>query len=344
LVGLSTFDRHDPVERYLRRSARLEKRSRLRIMTPSETVDLSIKIYQRLAGVFIRESVAAAFLALVGVTFIFEWTLPSLFETSDQSNISVQVVEFMVNLAVGLVVGGPLILVGGSFLVAVVVVLTSQYLTGAPLEVKLARATAQRTWKATILTSLAVLAASSGGIFASVLVMALGGWMSTFQNNSEMFLRLLAYLGVIALVMAVVWCLACVARYALALPSCILENVRPRRSLSRSVELQKKFLHHGTGTAATWYVLITVLIGWFLITTGAETARELVGLDRLVTQFNQVLPYPEVWKVAIGAIPSYVAILLLLPAVSCGFTIIYFERRVRLEGYDIDALASEISA
>ena len=45
-----------------------------------------------------------------------------------------------------------------------------------------------------------------------------------------------------------------------------------------------------------------------------------------------------------SAIPSFIAILLLLPAITCGFTIIYFERRVRLEGYDIDALANEIPA
>ena len=311
-------------------------------MTPSETVDLAIKIYQRLAGVFIRESIPAAFLTLVGVTFLFEYTLPSLFETRDETNISIQVAEFMVNLCVGLLVGGPLILIGTSFLVGIVVVLTSQYLTGVPLDVKVARLAAHRAWKTSILTSLTALAASAGGILASVVIMGIGGWMSTFQNDSEQFLRLLAYIGIFALITAGVWCLACVARYALALPSAILEGVRPRQALRRSVDLQKKFLHHGTGTAATWYVIITVLLGWLLISTGAEAAQEIVGLDRILGQINQALPFPEVWKVAIAAIPSFVAILLLLPAISCGFTVVYFERRVRLEGYDIDALASEI--
>ena len=221
-------------------------------MTASETVDLAIKTYQRLAGLFIRESIPAALLTLVGITFLLEWTLPSLLETSDQSNISVQVVEFMVNLAVGLVVGGPLILIGGSFLVAVVVVLTSQYLTGETIDLDVARATARRTWKATILASLYVLIASSGGIFLSVFVMGIGGWMSSFGNDSDIFLRLLAFVGVFGLVAAGVWSLACVARYALAIPSAILETVSPREALRRSVQLQKKFLHHGTGTAATW--------------------------------------------------------------------------------------------
>jgi len=341
-VGLSTFDRHDPVKRYLRRSARLEKRSRLRIMTASETVDLAIKTYQRLAGLFIRESIPAALLTLVGVTFLLEWTLPSLLETSDQSNISVQVVEFMTNLAVGLVIGGPLMLIGGSFLVAVVVVLTSQYLTGELIDIGLARATARKTWKTTILSSLYVLIASSGGIFVSVLIMGIGGWLSTYNSDSDVFLRLLAFIGVFGLLAAGIWSLACVARYALAIPSAILEGVGPKEALRRSVQLQKRFLHHGTGTAATWYIIATVLLGWILISSGADVAQELVGLNRILTQFNQILPFPELWKVAVGAIPSFVAILLLLPAVTCGFTIIYFERRVRLEGYDIDALANEI--
>jgi hypothetical protein len=46
---------------------------------------------------------------------------------------------------------------------------------------------------------------------------------------------------------------------------------------------------------------------------------------------------------AFDLIPPFLIIWTLLPVWASVITIVYYERKIRLEGYDIDVLASEIS-
>jgi hypothetical protein len=342
-VRLSTIDRHDPIERYLKRSARLEKQYRLRVMSPAEIVDLSIKVYQRMAAVFIRESLIPAFLALIGLAFVVEWTLPSLTETRSGSDFTAQIVEFCFNLVLGLAVGGPLILMGGGYLVATVVILSAEYLTGNPVDPKIARDHARNVWKQTIATSGLILFRSLSGILASVAVMAIGGWLSTLVGDRDGGVYAVAIIGIFGMVLGGIWFLSCMVRYALAIPVSVLENVPAKVALRRSAELQKGQSRLMSGATATWNLVGTVLLGALLIATGAGIAESVTGAGQWVNQISELLPFGPVWRLAGELLPSFIAVLLLLPAVACGITVIYFERRVRLEGFDIDALASHVS-
>ena len=43
-----------------------------------------------------------------------------------------------------------------------------------------------------------------------------------------------------------------------------------------------------------------------------------------------------------GALPSFLALWLLVPFLSCSLVTIYFDRRVIIEGYDIEMMARDV--
>ena len=111
-------------------------------------------------------------------------------------------------------------------------------------------------------------------------------------------------------------------RYALALPACVVEELRAREALKRSVELSK-------GSRGSIFVL------WLLV---AVIEVALVGVTQMYFiaagfRHHFVL---AMWLRVLQQVISFFTNSFVAPLLASGMTLFYFDQRVRKEGYDIE--------
>jgi hypothetical protein len=131
----------------------------------------------------------------------------------------------------------------------------------------------------------------------------------------------LALLGLIACIIPGVWLYV---SFAVAVPALLMEGVRGFRALGRSRELVK---------GRWWPAFGIILLGSLLagIVNGAITG--VLGAASLANPDNEVV------SVVLGAIGGTVASTLTTPFQAAYVTVLYFDLRVRKEGFDLHGLA-----
>jgi len=111
-------------------------------------------------------------------------------------------------------------------------------------------------------------------------------------------------------------------RYALAVPACVIEDIKARQAIRRSIELSK-------GARGRIFLL-------FLLVLAIE-----MGLG-LVTQaffIFAVMKYHGELPASLRALQQVVAFCtntFVAPIYATGFTLFYYDQRVRKEGFDIE--------
>lgn len=140
--------------------------------------------------------------------------------------------------------------------------------------------------------------------------------MTGFVVGSGIFLLLMIPAGVYAIWMTL--------RYALAVPACVMENLKARRAMRRSVELSK-------GSRGRIFVLgllvVALQFGLLLLT---QTFF-------VVAQFRHPGNLPA-WLRVMQQIVAFFTNTFIGPIYATGLTLFYFDQRVRKEGYDIEQM------
>jgi hypothetical protein len=111
-------------------------------------------------------------------------------------------------------------------------------------------------------------------------------------------------------------------RYALALPACVVENTKARPSLRRAIDLSK-------GARGRIFVL-ALLIG--VIKIG------LVGITQIFTIVGVVKNHGQLGPglTALSQVIGFFTNTFLGPIWATGITLLYYDQRVRKEGFDIE--------
>jgi hypothetical protein len=135
---------------------------------------------------------------------------------------------------------------------------------------------------------------------------------------------LLAFLGLIACIIPGIWLYV---SFAVAVPVLLMEDVRGRRALGRSRRLVK---------GRWWATFVILILGSLLagLVSGAITAA--LGAASLANPDNEVV------SVVLGTIGGTVASTLTTPFQAAFVTVLYFDLRVRKEGFDLELLAERI--
>jgi hypothetical protein len=111
-------------------------------------------------------------------------------------------------------------------------------------------------------------------------------------------------------------------RYALGIPACVVENLKARKALRRSVELSKE----SRGRIFMLFLLVGVVqIGMLLLTQ----------TPFLVYSFSHHRTMP-IGLTILSQIISVATNTFVGPILATGLTLFYFDQRVRKEGYDIE--------
>jgi len=111
-------------------------------------------------------------------------------------------------------------------------------------------------------------------------------------------------------------------RYALALPACVVENTKARASLRRAIDLSK---------GARWRIFVlALLIG--VIKFALVLVTQIFTIVGVVKNHGQLGP----GLTALSQVIGFFTNTFLGPILAAGITLLYYDQRVRKEGFDIE--------
>jgi hypothetical protein len=111
-------------------------------------------------------------------------------------------------------------------------------------------------------------------------------------------------------------------RYSLAVPACVMENLKAREAIRRSIQLSK-------GARGRIFMLLLLV---FIIAFGFGLLTQSFLVVLAIKHKGQIGPVP----LAISQIIAFFTNTLLGPVYAAGLTLFYYDQRVRKEGYDIE--------
>ena len=140
--------------------------------------------------------------------------------------------------------------------------------------------------------------------------------MLIFLASSVVFLFLLVGSLVYGIIMSL--------RYSLAVPACTVENLKAREAISRSIQLSK-------GSRGRIFMLgLLALIIQLGLTGLTQGFFLVVGIKN-----HGVLP---IWMSVVQQFLAFLTNTFVQPIYATGFTLFYYDQRVRKEGYDIERM------
>jgi uncharacterized membrane protein len=147
---------------------------------------------------------------------------------------------------------------------------------------------------------------------------------STMQRDPQaliVFLLVTVALGLL-LLGAMVYAVLMGLRYSLAVPACVIEDLKERQAIRRSIELSK-------GSRGRIFLLallvVAIQIGLGLITQ----------IFFIVATFQHHGELPAAIRV-LQQLVAFCTNTFVGPIYATGFTLFYYDQRVRKEGYDIE--------
>jgi len=334
---------YDPLVRFLsQRSARYQRRARLRILGSGELTDAAVSIYQELGGQILRYTATPTLFSLASLVFVFAYVLPTFLVTNHPESIGAQIGESAFTIGVALAVCAPLLAIGIGFSSAFVVGLVSDYMNGqiarpldhlAKARKLLPRIVGLGIWQ-TLCASVGVLL-GLGLLMASAVI----GSSSTDDSVIATLVAALATIGVIfgSLAFPIV-----LARQILILPIVVIEGLGIRAAARRNRELMRANAIHPSGYShATTIVFLVVFLVLF-IWLGVASVFAIVDPEQILGAWLKGNVAHDLVIAAVRYVPLYVTLWTVIPVWCAAAALLYYERRTRLEGYDIEALAEDL--
>lgn len=302
-------------------------------------VELTERLYRRLFRRTAQEAGWTFALFFLATAFFGAVVLPNAFTTSSPENNWVQAGELTAAILGAVLIAAPMLAIAAAYLTGISVTLASQLILGEDLDVKEARArAAKRLWItsrviAASLVRLAVLPAVTGVcLAASAFASTLGGPLALLFSIVSVGLFLLSGLMVPLLLV----------RLALSPLISALEDVPAKEVRLRNRALMRAQWGHPSGLGSIFALagvcLVLGLLAWGGFALGVAIAQALA--DPLIQQLPNLVR--RAVEGSLSLLAPTLALIFVLPYWSYGLTVIYFDRRVRLEGFDVMTLQEDI--
>lgn len=330
----------DPALEYLdRRSRSLDRRSLLAPLSVSELLDNAARTYRALGTTILRETAVPMAMFYLVLVFAAEFVLPGLTQTKDPNSVAVQAGEVALALAISVFAALPLLLIALSYTSGLVSRLTADNLLGNVADLQSARAAARAGLGALVAVHVRVLITSVLLLaFSLALLLASAFLESSADAGLLVLFGMVASLGLGGcLLMAPI----AISRYALAPSVVVIEGLRSTAAGRRAVALCRKSPPHPSGYdpfALIWLLVCTlVLVVW----GGSSIGLEMFGVVDTIESVSKGSILGSAVLRFVELVPWFLAIWTVVPLWSTICTIHYFDRRVRLEGYDIELLEQD---
>lgn len=333
----------DPIVRYLtQRTSKMDRRNRLRIMSGSEIIDVAIRVYQVLGWTFLKLTIVPSLFCLASVAFFLRYVWPSYFVTKYPGSESAQLVEMASTTGLALFVAAPLFVLGVSYTSVVVTQLVSDYMVGNVPSPAAAEAKGRTLLVKLFWLNLREILLASSGFLGSLGLLALASYVSSITSESDSAAALILVLATIGFVGALIIFLVVVTRHALAPAILTLEGSSVRDAAQRSSGLLKPYSFHPSGAGVIWNLYCLLMLLVVLVGGGIALSLSLLDVPDFLRSQAAGLPFAPFVGEALDLLPTFLVLWTLTPVWATATTIIYYDRRIRLEGYDIEALAEDV--
>jgi hypothetical protein len=333
----------DPVARFLaQRAGRSDRRYRLRPLESSEVIDVATRVFQSLGHSFLRLTVVPTLLCLAAYAFLVGYVLPLLFATRDPSNFEAQLGEVALSLALALFVAAPIFLFGASLTSAIVIRLVADLMSGSVPDASAAVKAARRDLPALLRLNVRQLLLSTSGLLLSMLLLVASALLARHTAEENIVAGLTVIAAFLGLAIGALLFLFVRQIYALAAPVVVLEGIAPAAAAQRSKDLLAATGYHPSGYGAVWTLYTVAAFAALSLWLGTSFILDMIRSWGPAEALLLRLPLQDLVQEALSLAPMFMTLWFLLPLWASTVTIIYFERRIRMEGYDIEVLASEV--
>ena len=158
------------------------------------------------------------------------------------------------------------------------------------------------------------------------IVVAIGAGIVTFAARGSggaglgILGGLIVFVGVVAAMIFALWMLL---RYSLAVPACVVEDLKAGQAIKRSIELTK-------GARGRIFVLFLLII---VITLAIVAVTQFPLVISAFRHPGQPLPLTTQ---ALQQVLNFFTSTLIGPIYAIGLTLFYYDQRIRKEGFDIE--------
>lgn len=310
-------------------------------MASGEILDTALSVYQALGWTILKLTALPTVFCLASVAFVWEYVLPSFGLTDHPADVKAQVGEAIVTLGIAIGVAGPLFLLGLAYTSGVVVTLVADFMLGRSPNPHSASAVGLRALTKLLLLLIYELIVGWSGILIATCLLMASALMPTGGPN-DAWAAAASGSAIVAYAAGFLILPAVMVRHALAPAIAVVEGLGHRATARRSVALMKATPWQPSGYSAAWLIAACVGLLLVLLLPGLSAGLGWIGISGEVHLAPTVPLLDQILSRAIVQVPAYLAIWTLVPVWCAGITILYFERRVRLEGYDIEALAGDV--
>jgi hypothetical protein len=335
------IDLDSPEEFLQRRMRSVDRRRLLQPRSPQQILDLSTRLYHKLAWPILRLTLPSMVLLYTGLVFFQGFVLPGLLTTRNPDDMATQFGEVLTVFAVALFVALPIVVVALGHTIGLTTRLIADYVTDQRIEMAGAVAAA-RKGALTMVGLLAQVFLRAG----FVLVVAGGLMLLSAYADREGYNAaardLAMFFAVLAIVAGFILVPVVMSRLALAPAVAAIEGEGPRRSMRRSVALMAKTRHINSGYDTLLNLWVVALLVALVLWVGFYSAFAMAGVSGWI---ESVSGRGVLWAIlgeTLRTLPSFLAVWLLVPFLTCCVTVLYFDRRVRLEALDIELMAHDV--
>lgn len=307
-------------------------------MTTGELIDDAVHLYQRLGLNLLGGTAGAALLCAGSLGFVFAFVLPSLGLTENPDSISTQAAEVLTAITIGIFVAAPIFLIGMAYAAGYCASVTADSVLGRTPDYESASRVARSKVPGLFLLGLLQFPAMFGLFVVSALLLLAA---ASFGTNDQAASGFIAVLGVVAFIAALLALPVSMMRTALAPAAMVFENLGGKASNKRSLQLLRAQGPIPGGYGTLWAAL--AVIGFLLLIgiMGVASALEMVAGFANIAPALQNPATSDVLSTLIDTGMMFGTIWLIMPVWSVATTLLYFERRARIEGYDIEVMAAD---
>jgi hypothetical protein len=319
-----------------------DRRRLLRPYRSGEAIDLALRIYRSIARPVLVFSLPTMTLAAAGLLFISTFVYPSLTETKFEGNVGAQFGEVSFGLLVAFVVVCPLMVVSLGYVSGLCVRLTSNIILGQELDLDLARREAPKSAMLMFRTIFASMIRALVVLVVAVLLLGVSALLSSMGPEAAIIQGMIAFIAIVGIFVGVLSLPYVLFQMCLAPAAAILENLTPKEAFVRSKFLLKKPVAIPGAGDVIAHLWVIIILGTLLLCGGLAAAVSMFPIEGWLQGQIWLGPWVEILIGLVHILPFALAIWLLAPLWSTTVTVLYYDRRSRLEAYDISILADDV--
>ncbi len=305
-------------------------------------IDTALSVIRRHGLTFLRLTAVPTIVCVAALVFVLGYTIPSLTETNDPNSTIVQLEEAIFAISLTLFVGAPVFLLGSIYGFTVVARLASNAVLGRTVDPQEAEVYARANMLRLFAAGLFEMFVCLSGELVGGALMLIAGALTRFTPDSSGTSGIVMLVGILTMFGGLVVSAYILIRRTLVLPVAVIEEVGVRRAAKRCSGLMKRVGFHsdGGGTATAIYVLMAIVS--VVVGLGLTIVIGIVGLSDLIKQLSDSTAIQTLLSTFCDLVPVFFVLWLLIPFWATTVVVLYYERRVRIEGFDIEQLAEEI--